>query len=416
MLIVEKRNKLEQSTCIDTKPVVLILCEYYLPGFRAGGPMRSINGMADRLATSYRMIVLARDRDMGDSQPYPFLLNGAPQQQTVGGAIIWYLAPEQVTPWYIRGLLRSIPHDVLYVNSCFSKCFSIAPLWMRRLHVVPTTSVILAPRGEFGKTPLRLRSRLRKRLYLTLSGKLGIFKDILWHASSEIEAREIQSAIGGRAQVSVARDLAAGRPAASSLSDDTGLDHPASIAKSRGSLSVVFLSRISPKKNLSYALELLRDIRQPITMDIYGPKEDAAYWQTCEEIIHQLPPIHTVRYQGMIEHANVRDVLTRYHLMLFPTQSENFGHVILEALTAGCLVATSDQTPWTNLETEGAGWTIPLANPDTFRNVIEKCALMDSDEFATFRRRAFDLGVRTLDDPEATQSTDRMLRRALESN
>ncbi|MGQ7181765.1 hypothetical protein ACUOA5_45675, partial [Escherichia coli] len=56
-------------------------------------------------------------------------------------------------------------------------------------------------------------------------------------------------------------------------------------------------------------------------------------------------------------------------------------HVIVESLLAGCPVIISDQTPWKNIEHEGAGWTIPLEKEETFISALNDIVHMDSERF-----------------------------------
>ena len=57
-------------------------------------------------------------------------------------------------------------------------------------------------------------------------------------------------------------------------------------------------------------------------------------------------------------------MLGKHHVFLFPTLGENFGQVILEAMTAGCAILISDATPWRGLQEKGYGWELPLAQPN----------------------------------------------------
>ena len=59
--------------------------------------------------------------------------------------------------------------------------------------------------------------------------------------------------------------------------------------------------------------------------------------------------------------------LAKNDLFFFPAHGENYGHVIAEAMAAGCPVLISDQTAWRNLEEKGAGWDLPLDAPGRFR-------------------------------------------------
>ena len=67
--------------------------------------------------------------------------------------------------------------------------------------------------------------------------------------------------------------------------------------------------------------------------------------------------------------------------MLFPTFGENFGHVIFEALAAGCPILLSDQTPWRGLKEKGCGWDFPLSDHGAFRRCLQQCVDMDAGSF-----------------------------------
>ena len=70
------------------------------------------------------------------------------------------------------------------------------------------------------------------------------------------------------------------------------------------------------------------------------------------------------------------------HVFLFPTLGENYGHVIQEALSAGCPVILSNQTPWNNLEKYDVGYVFPLEKMNLFAEAIEKYANFKSTEWS----------------------------------
>ena len=49
---------------------ILIVMGRYLPGYKDGGPVRSIKNLVDRLGTEYEFYILTVDRDHGDTEPY----------------------------------------------------------------------------------------------------------------------------------------------------------------------------------------------------------------------------------------------------------------------------------------------------------------------------------------------------------
>ena len=113
-----------------------------------------------------------------------------------------------------------------------------------------------------------------------------------------------------------------------------------------GPLRLVFLSRISRKKNLDFLLRVLARVSSNVELAIFGSQEDAIYWNQCESLINQLPVNIQVYFGGQLPQEMVRDTFAMYDLFVFPTRGENFGHVIFESLSVATPVLVSDQTPW----------------------------------------------------------------------
>ena len=54
-------------------------------------------------------------------------------------------------------------------------------------------------------------------------------------------------------------------------------------------LKIVFISRISPQKNLLGAIKSLKNVKINIKFSIYGPLEDLDYWKKCELRLEKMP-------------------------------------------------------------------------------------------------------------------------------
>jgi glycosyltransferase involved in cell wall biosynthesis len=355
------------------KRTILCFTSYYLPGFKNGGPVRSLLNMCQWLGEEYCFRVATRDRDRGDTQPYA---GRAPEVwHPVDGAQVWYLPAPYWSPSRLRRVVTETSPDLLYFHSSLEPALTIMPLVLRRLGLLPRTiPVLVAPRGEFSPGALSLK-RTKKRAYLEAAKWLGLYRDVMWHATSPEEERLIRVWWGGDARVGTAGNL----PARASKAG-AGCRAP----KQAGTLRLVFLSRISPKKNLSTVLKILAEVKVRVTFDIHGPTEDTGYWHTCQNLIAKLPHNIEVGYKGFVSPDDVVPTLSRYDVFVFPTLGENFGHVIFEALMAGCPVLLSDQTPWRNLSENKAGFDLPLDRHDLFRESIERFAAMDENEFKTW--------------------------------
>jgi len=140
-------------------------------------------------------------------------------------------------------------------------------------------------------------------------------------------------------------------------------------------------------KNLLEALRIVALVRVPVQFDIFGPREDRAYWQTCERAMANLPPHVQARWMGRVAHEDVPAILSRYDLFLLPTLGENFGHAIVEALAAGCPVMISDRTPWRELSEHDAGWDLPLGDPEPWAAAIDGLAV-EGDALRLARRES----------------------------
>jgi glycosyltransferase involved in cell wall biosynthesis len=167
-------------------------------------------------------------------------------------------------------------------------------------------------------------------------------------------------------------------------------------------------------KNLAGALRLLGALRGRVTFDIYGPLEDPAYWQECQDLISPLPPNINVKYCGTVPYPNVRNVLSGYDLFLLPTLGENFGHAISDALVAGCPVLISDQTPWRDLERLNVGWDLPLDQPAVLQEALQRCIDMPPEDHTALCARAHAFGLQRSEDPEVLTQNRNLFLRALE--
>ena len=384
------------------KKTILCFTSYYLPGFKNGGPVRSLLNMCQWLGEEYSIRVVTRDRDRGDTRAYE---GHMPEHwHEVDGTQVWYLRIPYWSPWRFRRVVMETSPDLLYFHSFQDPALTIMPLALRRLGLLPRTiPVLVAPRGEFSPGALSLK-RTKKLAYLHASKWLGLYRNVKWHATSPEEESLIRVWWGVHARVAMAGNLPA-------KADE--VEAECRMPKQAGILHLVFLSRISPKKNLSAALELLAEVKGQVIFDIYGPTEDKGYWDKCQSLIATLPRNIEVSYKGCVRPEDVISTLSRYDALFFPTLGENFGHVIFEALLAGCALLLSDQTPWRDLPEKQIGFDLPLNRPARFIEAIQQFAAMDDREFKIWSSKAREYGTRLSKNPDALCATRALLDGAM---
>jgi len=371
----------------DTNVVVLSFVAVYLPGYKSGGPIRSLSGLVEALGDALAFKIVTADRDAGDSVPFPGIARD--RWTVLGKGMVRYTTRAGRSLVSMSRLLRREPHDVLYLNSFFSYSFAIKPLVLRRLGIVPRRPTVLAPRGQFASSALALRSA-KKRIFLRVAKELRLYDDVIWQATSLHEVADIHRVIGEGADIRLAE--VPGVSAEGDVASGALLRHDGE------RLRVVFLGRIAPMKNLHFGLSCLRRVSSNVDVDIYGPIADRSYWAKCMAEIPSLPPNVNVAYRGPVNYADVRATLSGYDLFLLPTLGENHGHAILDALGAGCPVLISDRTPWNLVQEAECGWVRTLESADEFGAIIEACARATREQRESWSANARRTARRIIED------------------
>jgi glycosyltransferase involved in cell wall biosynthesis len=360
----------------DTRPNVLVFTGYYLPGYKAGGILRSVINAVSHFHAEFRFFIVTRDRDLGDAAPYPGVQVGA--WQDVGPARVLYLPPGGESLSRIREIVTGTPHDLIRLNSFFDP-LTVKVLLNRKAGRIPRTPIVLSPFGEFA-WPSLCQKYPKKAVFIRAARLFGLYAPVVWHASNSTEAKEIGDVMGvPESAIRVAEDLP-------TVWDREPEDPVADPTARSATLRVAFFSRVSPEKNLDFALSALANVRNPVDFDVIGPIENVPYWERCQELIRALPTNVTARSLGSITPDQVLPTLSQYDVMFLPTGGEGYGHVIAESLTAGTPVLISTLTPWRDLQARGLGWDLPLDDDVApFVRVLEAIGVPSSEDRAARR-------------------------------
>lgn len=352
---------------LKTMMNVLCVTDYFLPGFKGGGPITTLVNMIKQLDNEIALSIFTRDRDLGALKPYSNI-DANCWMKTSNGAV-FYATHDAFGPSGLKMALAERPAQLLYLNSFFSPRSSVF-LNLSHRWIAPNLPVLIAPRGEFSPGALSINGS-KKHAFIKLARMLGLYRSVHWHASTDSESKDILRQFpGSDLRIHIAPDPVIG---------DSLRAQPCGIGKKTNELNAIFISRISPKKNLDGLLELLRSVHALVNLDIFGPIEDEDYWRKCTGILNTLPNNIKVQYRGAITPDEVLNTFARYDIFIFPTLGENFGHVIFEALRAGIPVLLSDRTPW-HPDDAGAVTVLSLDKVDSWRNAIEQAAAFTPQE------------------------------------
>lgn len=354
---------------MSAKKTVIIFIHYYLPGYESGGPVKSVANIVELLGHEFDFRLITLGWDLKNKTPYTSV--NLDSWNDIGLGKVWYFGGSFSSFFKLFSELRKIKGNLAYVNSLFDPFFSLLPLLAFKIGILRVPSIILAPRGELSPGAYNIK-RLKKEFYIKVFNFLGFKDTVKWHASTEMERLDILHHFKSASNIYIACDLATlPSPLINFLSEN----------------SLVFISRITPKKNLSYALKALALCKSDLTFNIYGTIEDQVYWEECQQLIKDLPVNIRTIFHGQLRPEDVIPNLQKHSLFFFPTLGENYGHVIAEALAAGLPVLLSDQTPWGDVENGNAGWVRPLDNPQAFADVIDNFANLNSDKRIELNKR-----------------------------
>lgn len=347
------------------KQKVLLLYPYYWPLFKAGGPVQSLFNIAATFRDTCEFYIVSLDRDIDSSYPEPrvkiFSWIEGPNREH-----IYFVS--SITPGLVWRILRQIDPDVVFINGIFNVVTTIPGLlWSKLLR----KRTIISPRGMLQTWGLE-RNQLTKKMFLA-GLRLMLKRNEQWHATDENEVQDIKRIFGSEQNIHVASNI----PRA--LSAYTDLAYPAA----NGKIRLVFLSLINPNKNLHLVIDAVNRLSSNFTLDIFGPIIDKKYWELC---LGKISDTSTIQYKGAVPPWKVPVLLAGYHFFILPTQGENFGHAIFDALASGVPVIISKNTPWHDIEIKHAGFYLDLANDDPVIEILQKLFVLDSESYRKLRK------------------------------
>lgn len=337
---------------------ILIYSPYFIPAFKAGGPIKSIFNITSACKGDFDFYVVTRDRDKSDE--FSFNSVELSKWSCKHQINIFYSKPNDICVRKYLQHIDGISPSLIYLNSLWDLQFSFKLILLHRFGFFKKSRVLIAPRGELSAGALSIKPT-KKKIALWVMRVSGLYKNVFFHATSIDEVEEIKKQLNiPDEKIYLARNI----PSNNYIALNKELNNSSV-------LKLVFVSRISEKKNLKFALEVINKITFEVVFDIYGPIEDEGYWRICKKLINILPNNVKVNYQGELLPDDVSNTFGEYHGFLFPTLGENYGHVIVESLFSGTPVILSEHTPWHNLEVHGLGYSLPL-ELDLFVSVLNK--------------------------------------------
>ncbi len=340
---------------------IFITIPWFTPAFKAGGPIRSINNLVNKFDKDVHYFIFCSNKDVDGEK----LKNIETDK--------WIIFNQYTKVWFdssafpflkFRKLISERKFDVLYINGIFSFSFSIFPMLFGKAE-----KVIVSPRGMLHPGALS-KKKIKKKLFLQFLQITDVTKRCHFHAVDLMEKNCINGIFRKRISVTIAGNYA------------SQFKHAFSHKKKVGELKLITVALISPMKNHLMILKALKEINGLVEYHIIGGIKDNVYWKKCLEIINEMPKNIKVKFHGEIPPNDISQYFNDSPVMIMPSESESFGHSIIESLMAGIPVITSNATPWKYLQENNAGFN---AVPDipTLKELIRFYLSLNDEEYCS---------------------------------
>ena len=267
----------------------------------------------------------------------------------------------------IQRFLRDSDYDLYHCNA----------LWMGVNHDTCRIArekgkpYIISPHGMLYPTALRVHA-WKKWILRFLWYDKDIHSAACLHATCEQERDHCRS-FGYRGPIAVI-------PNPVVFPDGVSLKRE--VVKIDGRVQIGFLGRLHPIKkveNLLYALSLLpEEKRRKVSLQIMG-KYDDDYEKRLVDETKRLGLCECVDFVGFVVGADKYRRLSNLTALMVPSEQENFGMIVPEALICGTPVYASLGTPWNELNDCHCGWWRDNS-PETIADVIDNILALDNDQ------------------------------------
>lgn len=236
--------------------------------------------------------------------------------------------------------------------------------------------IIWSPRGELLSNALN--GNIAKLIHFKFM-KCALGKSVIFHATSEEEKQAIQKVFGNTTKVVIIPNY---------------MELPAKCERDNNAERyLLYVGRIAPIKALDHlitGLSLSKLWRKSgYSFKFVGPVEEQfkEYYQKLLALVDKYDLKDSVQFVGPL-HGEIKfQAYADARCLYLVSNSENFGNVIIEALSQGTPVVASKGTPWSRLEDVNAGYWIENS-PECIAESIDNILELSDWDYKTMRENA----------------------------
>lgn len=157
---------------------------------------------------------------------------------------------------------------------------------------------------------------------------------------------------------------------------------------------LLFLSRIHPFKGLELFLKTVLSMKTVFKdcnwVVFIAGIDELGHEEKLKDFVVENELSELVFFVGPQYGQDKINVFDTADCFILPSQGENFGIVVIEALSRGLPVITTKSTPWSELECNNCGWWVNRSE-ESFREVFLELFSKNTDELVEMGRNGIEL-------------------------
>jgi glycosyltransferase involved in cell wall biosynthesis len=256
--------------------------------------------------------------------------------------------------------LKNHAYDLYHVQGIWQYPTYITAKIARRYH----KPYIITPRGMLYPQALN-HSKLKKQLFLKLFLLNDLNKASAIHVTCMEEMQHIRN-LGVKSPVAVIANPV-------NVPIETSISTP-------DKLRIGYLGRVHPRKNIDRLLHVWNKLNlDKIDAELIIIGDGDTHYMNFLRTEQQRLNLKNVIFTGFLSGETKERILLSLSYLVVPSDFENFGMIIPEALIKGIPVIASKGTPWEELNTYRCGWWVDN-DIDTLAITIEKAIHLSEKE------------------------------------
>ncbi|CAM4121996.1 Glycosyltransferase involved in cell wall bisynthesis [Pedobacter westerhofensis] len=337
---------------------ILHIVPSYKPAYIYGGPIESVSKLCQGLAAAGHTVVVLTTTANGEQE-----LSVEPGKVIdVDGVDVIYFKritkdPTHISPDLWKYLWSNVEsYDIVNIQSWWSILVIVAAAICH----VKGAKVVISPRGMLSPFIFSSGYKKIKKVIHSSVGKWALSKSWL-HATAQVEYNEFVSVLGE------CKGFIA--PNSVTLPDT-------SVIKADNEIfTLIFMSRLHPKKGIEILLNAISKLSFPVILKIAGSGDDD-YVKHLKAMALRLKVDSKIVWMNWVGREEKFNVLMNADLFVLVSLNENFANVVVEALHMGTPVLISKEVALsTFVNDHHLGWITSLDVDD----VVEKLTLAYKD-------------------------------------